>query len=120
MKTNIFVSIMGLSLPTFAFAATFETRTRGGLAFTLETSEETVSTNTSEFELCGDLVADVTKVKLWMPEHHHGSTPVQLGEVSDGCRRLTRVNFTMPGDWDVRIELNGGDSGAFNVPVEGR
>lgn len=106
------------SITSVANAANFETTTRSGLAFSLETNDEVVTTKTSEFDLCGDNVADVTKVKLWMPGHNHGSTPVQLGEVSEGCRTLTRVNFSMPGDWEVRFELNSGDGGAFAVPVE--
>lgn len=118
MRSNAWIFLTALVAASVANAATFETKTRGGLDFTLETADEIVSTKTSEFDLCGESVAKVSKVKLWMPGHNHGSTPVQLGEVSEGCRKLTRVNFTMPGEWDVRLELEEGDAGAFNVPVE--
>jgi hypothetical protein len=41
-----------------------------------------------------------------------------IGPVSEGCRNISKVNFTMPGDWDVRVELSDGDSGAFIVTVD--
>ena len=118
MKKIIWFAMAGLLFAGHVSAATFEAKTRGGFDFTLETTDERVTGKTSEFDLCGENIGAVQKVKLWMPGHNHGSTPVQLGEVSDGCRRLTRVNFSMPGEWEVRLELEGGDSGAFEVLVE--
>ncbi len=115
---NIYLVIFGMLVSSQMEAAIYEAKTRGGHDFTLETSDERVTGKTTEFELCGESVGVVKKVKLWMPDHNHGSTPVQLGDVSDGCRKLTRVNFTMPGDWEVRLELEDGDSGAFEVSVE--
>jgi hypothetical protein len=118
MKKNNWFAMAGLLVAGHVSAATFEAKTLGGFAFTLETTDERVTGKTSEFDLCGENVSGVRKVKLWMPGHNHGSTPVQVGDVSEGCRKLTRVNFSMPGKWEVRLELEGGDYGAFEVPVE--
>jgi hypothetical protein len=38
--------------------------------------------------------------------------------LEDGCRVASRVNFTMSGNWEVRVELTDGDSGAFVVEVD--
>ena len=101
-----------------ASAATFTTTTRGGKVFTMEAPGERVTGDTAEFTLCGESVDSVKRVKLWMPEHGHGSTPVQLGATEDGCRIAKKVNFSMPGSWEVRVELTDGDAGAFLVDVE--
>ena len=99
-------------------AAEFSMSTRGGKGFTLETATDPVTQKTTEFVICGDTVEAITKVKLWMPDHNHGSSAVQLGAASEGCRVVTKVNFTMRGLWEVRLELNDGDTGAFELDVE--
>lgn len=114
---TIALSTCGL-LATRATAAEFSMSTRSGKAFSLETAAEQVTQGTKEFVICGDGVEALKKVKLWMPEHNHGSSAVQIGPVSEGCRLITRVNFTMPGLWEVRVELSDGDSGAFALDVE--
>jgi hypothetical protein len=103
---------------TWAMAAEFSMSTRSGKTFTLETTGDQVTQKTNEFVICGQGVEALTKVKLWMPEHGHGSSAVQLGPVSEGCRLVTRVNFTMPGLWEVRVELSDGDAGVFSLDVE--
>ena len=112
------LSVLGLVASTSAFAVTFSMTSRGGKAFTLEAEQEVVTEATEMFSLCGDGVDAVKKVKLWMPEHGHGSSAVKVGAVQDGCRQLTAVNFTMTGSWEVRVELTDGDSGKFDVDVE--
>lgn len=104
--------------PISAEAAEFSMSTRSGRAFTLETASDQVSQKTNEFVICGDAVDTIKRVKLWMPEHGHGSSAVQLGATSEGCRLVTKVNFTMRGLWEVRLELNDGDLGAFELDVE--
>jgi hypothetical protein len=118
MKFYRWVGMVALLISSVCVAASFDMKTVDGLDFTLETIDNIVTVKTTEFELCGENVGLLAKVKLWMPDHNHGSTPVMIGELSDGCRKLTRVNFTMPGDWDVRVQLSNGDTGAFKVPVE--
>ena len=103
---------------TQAFAVTLQMTTRNGRDYTLDTLTDRVTTAASEFVICGDQVENIKKVKLWMTEHGHGSTPTVIGPVSEGCRNISKVNFTMPGDWDVRVELSDGDSGAFIVTVD--
>jgi predicted dinucleotide-binding enzyme len=113
----IALSTFGL-ISSSVMAAEFSMSTRSGKAFSLETADEQVTQGTKEFVICGDGVEALKKVKLWMPEHNHGSSAVQIGPVSEGCRLITRVNFTMPGLWEVRVELSDGDSGAFALDVE--
>ena len=112
------LAVVGLLTATGAFAATFSMTSRAGKNFTLETDQDRVTEATESFSLCGDSVADVKKVKLWMPQHGHGSSAVTVGAVQDGCRELTEVNFTMTGSWEVRVELTDGDSGKFDVDVD--
>jgi hypothetical protein len=111
------VGIFGLHGAT-SKAAEFSMSTRGGKVLTLETAADQVTQKTTDFVICGETVDAITKVKLWMPEHGHGSSAVQLGATSEGCRVVTKVNFTMRGLWEVRIELNDGDTGAFELDVE--
>jgi hypothetical protein len=99
-------------------AAEFSMSTRGGKGFTLETAGDQVTQKTTDFVICGETVETIAKVKLWMPEHGHGSSAVQLGATSEGCRVVTKVNFTMRGLWEVRLELTDGDTGAFELDVE--
>jgi hypothetical protein len=113
----IVLSTFGL-FATRAAAAEFSMSTRSGRTFTLEIAADQVTQVTKDFVICGDGVEALKKVKLWMPEHNHGSSAVQIGPVSEGCRLVTRVNFTMPGLWEVRVELSDGDSGAFTLDVE--
>jgi hypothetical protein len=113
--------LMILSPVLFAgpiMAAEFSMLTRGGKGFTLETAADQVTQKTSEFVICGEGVEGIKKVKLWMPEHGHGSSAVQVAPASEGCRVVSKVNFTMRGLWEVRIELTDGDSGAFELDVE--
>ena len=113
------LALVTLGLISFeAKSAEFAMSTRSGRTFTLEIASDQVTQVTKEFVICGDGVETLKKVKLWMPEHNHGSSAVQIGPVSEGCRLITRVNFTMPGLWEVRVELSDGDSGAFALDVE--
>lgn len=118
MKTNLVCGLMSLAFASSAFAAKISMQTRGGKLFSLETNQDRVTGETREMTLCGESVELIKKVKLWMPEHGHGSSPVQLEAMADGCRVVKRVNFTMTGAWEVRVELTDDDSGAFVVEVE--
>ncbi len=50
-----------------------------------------------------EIEGDVAVV-LWMPSMGHGSSPVRVEKVDIGTYRATRVFFTMPGDWEIRIQ----------------
>ncbi len=50
------------------------------------------------------------KVKLWMPEMGHGSSPVELGPLQDsghaavpGVFEVRHVFFPMPGRWEIWV-----------------
>lgn len=65
-------------------------------------------------------------VRLWMPSMGHGSAPTQLQRVLDGEGRLltgvyqaTNVYFPMPGEWNVELILNGAETRAWPVVIEG-
>ena len=43
-------------------------------------------------------------VVLWMPSMGHGSSPVTVERIAKGTYRASKVFFTMPGDWEIRIQ----------------
>ncbi len=48
-------------------------------------------------------------VFLWMPEHGHGSSPVQV--TGDGGEyEVSEVYFIMPGNWDIHVQIKSGGS----------
>jgi len=49
-------------------------------------------------------------LKLWMPDHGHGSFPIELTRVQEGVYKAEKLFFTMPGYWDLHIQLKDGDS----------
>lgn len=50
-----------------------------------------------------DLEGEIAVV-LWMPSMGHGSSPVTVTKLDTGTYRADRVFFTMPGDWEIRIQ----------------
>jgi hypothetical protein len=46
-------------------------------------------------------------VVIWMPSMGHASSPVTVAKVDTGTYRATQVFFTMPGDWEIRIQRLG-------------
>lgn len=44
-------------------------------------------------------------LKLWMPEHGHGSRPVVVEKIETGKYRISKVFFSMPGKWQLRFQL---------------
>ena len=51
-----------------------------------------------------EFVEDVS-VFLWMPSMNHGSSPVTIKQVDIGTYRVNDVFFTMPGEWEIHIQL---------------
>ncbi len=51
------------------------------------------------------------EVEPWMPGHGHGSpeTP-SVEEGSDGMYTVSNVVYSMPGHWEVRIDITHGDT----------
>ena len=94
-QLSVIVSVIVWSFSFTAQATSLKMATRAGKIFSLDVQGDRVTTKTSEFVVCGDHVDLVKKMKLWMNEHNHGSTPVLMGPVSDGCRSISKVNFTI-------------------------
>lgn len=64
-------------------------------------------------------------VKLWMPDHGHGSTPVKVtaavgtdGKTLPGIFDCSNVYFSMPGKWEIRVFLRVTGSGGTPVVVD--
>ena len=118
MRVLLWLCLLGISTPLRA--AQFTMTTEQGHSFSLESSAARLTTNTNWLLLCGPQIQAVSFVKLWMPDHGHGSTPVQLSTVDGQCRAMSRVNFTMPGTWEVIVDLGNVDKGRFSIPVSRR
>lgn len=57
-----------------------------------------------ESELLEEVKDDVS-VFLWMPSMNHGSSPVTVKQEDIGTYRVSDVFFTMPGEWEIHIQL---------------
>ncbi|WP_413287973.1 FixH family protein [Bdellovibrio sp. HCB337] len=49
-------------------------------------------------------------VVLWMPSMGHGSSPVTIDHLGMGQYRVSKVFFSMRGEWEIRIQLKRGDA----------
>lgn len=69
-------------------------------------------------------------VSLWMPSMGHGSAPTKIEAVKDsrgqqvlGTYKVSRMFFTMPGDWDIRVSLKAKDgteeTKAWSIKING-
>jgi hypothetical protein len=69
----------------------------------------------------GEAVTEAkVEVEPWMPGHGHGSpeTPV-VAEDGDGMYTVTDVVFSMPGHWEVRVDVtDGGDEDRLIVEYD--
>lgn len=46
-------------------------------------------------------------VTPYMPQHHHGSPSVpEVEQLENGTYRVTRIEFTMPGYWELTIDVS--------------
>lgn len=55
-------------------------------------------------------LAGAVAVVLWMPSMGHGSSPVTVERVDVGTYRATQVFFSMPGDWEIRVQSKEGET----------
>lgn len=62
------------------------------------------------------------EVMPWMPAHEHGATEVPvIKENGNGDYLIERLNFSMPGKWEVYVKIRDGrseDTAVFNVDVQ--
>jgi hypothetical protein len=56
-------------------------------------------------------------LKLWMSSMGHGSSPVTIRELAPGEYEVSRIYFSMPGDWDLRFQLKQGTTVVEQVVV---
>lgn len=49
------------------------------------------------------------KVVLFMPDMGHGSSPTKAKKISESTFKVSKVFFTMPGVWEVRLSLKNED-----------
>jgi len=87
------------------------------LSFTFKISRPNALDNTPvPFEFAQPL-----EVVLWMPSMGHGSSPVELEKIDSGTYRASRVFFSMPGEWEIRIEVKNGaalaDQAVLNITL---
>jgi hypothetical protein len=63
------------------------------------------------------------QIVTWMPVHEHGSpVAAEIAPVGDGSYKAEKVNFTMPGPWEVHVLVSRGqedDEAVLEVQVEG-
>lgn len=114
---------LGLSLfvegtaPAFAseFMAEAESENGRDMVMTFEGDGLTMDSENAVF--CYSPTGTLTRVRLWMPEHGHGSGPTKLEATADGCTKITFIDFSMAGVWDLQISFADGDKGVFHVNV---
>lgn len=51
-----------------------------------------------------DILRNVN-IELWMPGMGHGSLPTSVTAVSTGEFLVENIVFTMPGEWEIRIQI---------------
>ena len=65
--------------------------------------------------------SDPVTVILWMPSMGHGSSPVTLERIDTGTYRASRVFFSMPGEWELRVQVKNGtdvkDQAVINLKI---
>ena len=104
-----------------AFAGqNFEIQSDKGKKVTLSFNEENITTDTGEAVICSTPAAKVVEAKLWMNmgHHGHGSGPTTIAEGENGCYDITRIDFSMPGKWEIRVKFEDADKGVFNLEVK--
>lgn len=50
---------------------------------------------------------------LWMPGMGHGSSPIRIDYLDEGVVMLSTIHFIMPGEWELRLQLQGSDEKSF-------
>lgn len=96
---------------------TLSTKSLAGRDMDLNFSQDVVTSAVKTAVVCTGQGIDISQAKLWMPDMGHGSSPTALVRQDDFCTRVDRLNFLMPGDWELRVTLVDGDSGVFTFNV---
>ena len=49
--------------------------------------------------------SDKLEAELWMPIHQHGSSPVTIDNMGDGNYQISKMYYSMAGEWEVRFTV---------------
>ena len=73
-----------------------------------QTGEATLDMELTDASGAAVAGADIS-VEPWMPAHGHGSpeTP-QVSETEAGRYQVTNIVYSMPGEWELRIDVDAG------------
>lgn len=96
-----------------------KTETQAGKAVTLTFAGSSVLPDEDtayEATVCAVPARPLTVAKLWMPDMGHGSARTRLAPAGD-CTKVSRMVFTMSGDWEVRLTFEDNDTGVIHVAV---
>ncbi len=52
--------------------------------------------------------ASVPDLVLWMPKMGHGSAPTKTSRIDVGTYRASNINLFMPGEWELKFQINSG------------
>lgn len=120
-----------LSLFLYGFALQQNTTEQGLYSVSLEFSGKQVLVGKNSMKLFignGRTKAPVAEkldieVVPWMPAHEHGTTePPVIRGLGKGYYSVERVNFSMPGLWEIYVRINKGkkgeDTAVFNINVK--
>lgn len=58
-----------------------------------------------EFKVDEGVYPRELKAVLFMPDMGHGSSPTKVEKISDSSFKVSRMYFTMPGLWEIRLTI---------------
>ncbi len=111
------VATLGGGAQASTAGLTLATKSVTGREMTLSFFQEEVTSSVTSATLCSQPPAEISQAKLWMPDMGHGSSPTTLIPQNSQCTRVERLDFLMPGLWELRVTLLDGDSGVFSFDV---
>jgi len=112
---RLLVLAFGALLSASSFAMDdYTTQTKAGRTLTFKFhGTNAVNMKTHAVTVCvSDTSVSVSKLRLWMkmPNHEHGSSPTVVHSAKNGCSLVQELNFTMPGIWQIHVQLSDGDT----------
>ncbi len=95
--------------------------TANGETATLTLTPEDLDESSDYFTgtVCASSEEELQAAELWMPEHGHGSAPIEFLPPLEGCTGVTNVYFLMPGMWEFRATFADGDTAVFVIHRDG-
>lgn len=104
--------------PSLSNVSIFSTRIEDGTHGVLQFATKTLSGQTTEAVFCLGSLGTVVGASLWMPDMGHGSSPVTLISQTNGCTKISKMDFFMTGAWDVRVTLANNSRFVFGVEIK--